>query len=547
MVRRRMGRASWRRAVRLAIAASALGLLVATGCTDAGLYAVGPGGPGGPDRLELNGRVCVPPATGESFPVKVLFALQGGSGMDRQIVGNVVDGLNAVFTQFTTPYISFSIVAHHAIATGLAGSFVNDTSLATALANYSSFQEGGPVSQRAPLSLAESIMGGDMQTGCRGTVARTRYVVVLVMATADESCANPVFNPGIDTRCNAFLPDQAQCTACELSRVTEELRGLAKRYGAGELVVQPVYVRTTADIVARYQASVIARAGGTDLIETDPGNLKKTLQSLNYASMQRQLVMKRLIAMNRNAVSRASQLLPDSDGDGLPDEQEALYGTSPTSRDSDGDGLSDGVEVRMGLRPSPDGGVQEVITACNPGNDQDGDRLNDCEERVLGTDPCISDTDGDGLPDLAELLGGTNPLIADDLADDDHDGTTNVEEVIVHSDPVSDDLAFQHEHGTGYQVKDAPPTVDGRLCYDVTIHNVGLVPTLERPSPDGTGVTVPKGTNEIYVYFQVGRENDPRGTGIGALFVPTVRYLPPSTRKPKGAINFAPEDFVSGY
>ena len=32
----------------------------------------------------------------------------------------------------------------------------------------------------------------------------------------------------------------------------------------------------------------------------------------------------------------------DSDGDGLTDEQEALFGTDPTRVDSDGDGVPDG-------------------------------------------------------------------------------------------------------------------------------------------------------------------------------------------------------------
>ncbi len=36
---------------------------------------------------------------------------------------------------------------------------------------------------------------------------------------------------------------------------------------------------------------------------------------------------------------------PDSDGDGLPDSQEAAWGTDPANPDTDGDGMSDGVEV----------------------------------------------------------------------------------------------------------------------------------------------------------------------------------------------------------
>ncbi len=537
------------------------------GCTDAGLYAAGAGGPTGPDRAEFKGQTCVPLAAGTSFPVKVLFAVQGGTGVDRTIVGNLVDGLNAVSSQFSTDYISFAVVGYHTVATGFQGSFVRDDRVAQAFARYGAYQESGPVSLRAPLSLASSLIGGDMQTGCRGVVARTRYYIVLIILTNDTSCANPQFNAGIDVKCNTFVPEQActdcgnsgtscdvcttgqaQCSECELARVTESLREVGKQFNAGEVTVQPVYVRNTSDPLVSYQAQAIARAGGTELIEITPDNIQKTLTSLNYASLQRALKLKRLVVMNRNVLSRSGEVLLDSDGDGLADKQELEIGTDPANVDSDGDRLSDGVEVRMGLKPQNDpmGANINVIRGCNTELDTDGDRLNDCEERVLGTDPCISDTDGDGLSDLVEMLQGTNPLVAEDLQDDDRDGLTNIDEVQAHTDPTSADIAFQHERGYGYSITDAPPTIDGRACYNIDVYNVTLGGTLKRPSPDGSGLVIPAGTNDIYMYFQVGRENDPRGTGIGSLFVPTIKFTPPATRVPRGIITFTADDFVTG-
>ena len=534
---------------RLAFPAALALLGTVLGCTDSGLYAAGAGGPSGPDRAELKGTACVPLAAGEAFPVKVVFALEGGAGVDAQIVGNVVSALESVTGQFSTPYISFAVVGYHTIATGFQGSFVRDDRVATAITRYGTFQEAGPVSHRAPLKLAQSIISGDMQTGCRGIVARTRYYVVQVILSSDTSCANSAFNPGIEPRCNAFLPNQSECSACELARVTEEVKGLARKYGAGEVTIQPVYVRNTPDDVTAYQAAAIARAGGTALIQTTPDALQRTLSSLNYASLQRALILKRLIAMNRNALSRNGEVLIDSDGDGISDGDELTLGTEPTIADSDGDRISDGVELRMGLRPqfTVDGANINVVTGCNAETDTDGDRLNDCEERVLGTDGCIADTDGDGLPDLTEHLGGTNPLIPEDLQDDERDGLSNVGEIETHTDPISADIAFQKERGYGYSIVPAKPTPDGRACYDMNIYNITVVPTLSHPSPDGSGLTIPKGTNDIYVYMQVGRENDPRGTGIGALFIPSVTFTPPATRRPRGVISFTSEDFVSGY
>lgn len=513
------------------------------GCTDVGLYAAAGAGPALPDRAELQGKVCVPLAGGDAFPVKVVFALQGGAGMDRTVVASLETALNNVLQQFPSDYISFSIVAYHTIATGLQGAFVNDTArLSLALTQYAAFQESGPMSQRAPLMLARSLISGDMQTGCRGQVARTRYYVVLIMANADESCANPVFNAGIDVSC-AKYGGTSQCSACELARVTELLKDTGKQYNAGEVTVQPVYVTNSQDIDAMYEAAAIARAGGTEPIQATPADLNQVLQGLNYQSLQRSLTLKRVIALNRNVVVRAGQQYADSDGDGVSDEQEDAIGTDKTLYDTDGDGLGDGVELKMGQDPlSPD-----VVTNCNVMADTDGDRLNDCEERVLGTDACIADTDGDTLPDLVELLGGTNPLIPEDLKDDDGDGVANVEEIVAHTDPSSGDTAFRQEHGYGYQISPAAPTVDGRACYDLHVFNVGLLSTLERPSPNGSGLTILKGTNDVYLYVQVGRENDPRGTGIGSIFVQPVRFIPPATRRPKGTIQFTDDDFNVGY
>jgi hypothetical protein len=551
--------------------------LLCVQCTDTGLYAVGGAGVGGPDKAEFIGEACVPIAAGPTFPVKVIYAIEGGAEVDNPTKAAIVMSLQTLGARFTDPYISFDLVAFHTLATAEIGHFVpsSDTpmSYVTGISKYNAFQETGPVSLRAPLKLAHSLLSGDMLTGCRGTVARTRYLVVLVMFSADTSCANPVFNAGIDLDCNAFInttpPNEAQCSACELTRRTQDLRALATQYAAGEVVVQPVYVRGSTQLsdggvdpfvaAARYEAAAIAQAGGTELIETDPGNLGNTLNSLNYASLQRSLELKRLIAFNRNAIARTGQILVDSDGDGLPDVDEDKNGngivdpgeTSPTDPDTDHDNINDWIEVKFGMDPL----TMDVINGCNPVADTDEDRLFDCEERVLGTDPCILDTDGDGLPDLVELNGGTNPLVPEDLDDSDRDGHSNVEEILAHTDPNSADIAFAQASGYGYSISDTDPadmstmpkllmTVDGRSCYAIDAYNITLVSTL--PRPNAFGGTTAKGTNDIYLYFMVGRANDPRGTGIGSLFIQQIQFIPPARKKPSGVIHVTPDDFVLG-
>lgn len=65
----------------------------------------------------------------------------------------------------------------------------------------------------------------------------------------------------------------------------------------------------------------------------------------------------------------------DPDGDGLSAEDEANFGTDPMKPDTDGDGLND-----------------------------------DYEALTAFTNPLAADTDGDGMSDAKELAGGTNPL-----------------------------------------------------------------------------------------------------------------------------------------
>lgn len=72
----------------------------------------------------------------------------------------------------------------------------------------------------------------------------------------------------------------------------------------------------------------------------------------------------------------------DSDGDGLPDFWEILYGTNPNNPND------------------------PVIT-----DDVDGDGLNWLQEYQAGTNPLLADTDFDGVSDGAEVDSGTNPLV----------------------------------------------------------------------------------------------------------------------------------------
>jgi hypothetical protein len=97
---------------------------------------------------------------------------------------------------------------------------------------------------------------------------------------------------------------------------------------------------------------------------------------------------------------------PDTDGDGLHDDQESQLGTHSSLQDSDGDGLTDGVEVTWGSSPLS--------------QDTDGDGATDFQEHTHQTQPNQVDTDGDGLSDGLEMSltsTGYSPLLADSNSD----------------------------------------------------------------------------------------------------------------------------------
>lgn len=97
----------------------------------------------------------------------------------------------------------------------------------------------------------------------------------------------------------------------------------------------------------------------------------------------------------------------DFDGDGLSNWDEIhIYQTNPLKLDTDGDGMPDGWEVLYGLDPL---GIWDRLL------DFDGDGLSNIDEFLNGTNPFNSDTDGDGVSDGDEVAQGTDPNSAADF------------------------------------------------------------------------------------------------------------------------------------
>jgi hypothetical protein len=156
--------------------------------------------------------------------------------------------------------------------------------------------------------------------------------------------------------------------------------------------------------------------------------------------------LKEIWVTNANTVWEGNRLISDSDADGLSDQKELEIGSNPYKYDSDGNGVGDGVEYRIsgdvkacagancstaGADPYTTCGSLAISQSPIAYPDTDKDFLNDCEEKLLGTDRNDPDSNKDYVPDWIafvnqiQMIEGTSDL----YTDPDHDNLTNYQEL----------------------------------------------------------------------------------------------------------------------
>lgn len=101
----------------------------------------------------------------------------------------------------------------------------------------------------------------------------------------------------------------------------------------------------------------------------------------------------------------------DTDGDGLSDYEEWVFGTDPANPDTSGDGISDFDKIVWGMDPlafgseaPPVPGAWILVHGFDPEEaflhlDSSGNGLTNYEEYLYGTNPTLWDTSGDGISD----------------------------------------------------------------------------------------------------------------------------------------------------
>jgi hypothetical protein len=521
MLRREIGRRSRARSIAVPTAVATVFL----SCTNVNLYNTSGAGPVPINSFALSGTPCAVEADAAHFPVKALYIVDTSSDVRTRSMAalqQVATSAEAVFQTAAVKDAAFSFVSMGPTVRSLTmGAFATGAGLTPVAAQLQGdlTMNAANVDYVDAYALAESVIETDLATTSKGQLLRTRYVIALFTGSGP-------------------VPALTAAGTQTLIQSLQSIASLVLAQGGGEVSFQfyywPPMGGGITDPTGTLLTNMAAAVGGTVAL-LPPSGYNFALADLRPFTTP--FVHKQLLVWNRNVRATGSGLEPDSDGDGLTDAEEMMLGSDPTNPDTDGDGISDGVEARL----TASGRhllVADTTTNCPDfTTDSDGDGLTDCEEALLGTDPSLVDTDGDGLPDIVELYGGTNYLVRDDGLDDDGDGTTNGNEILINSDAWTSDLLLQTQHGYRYHEVTTPDSA-GLDCVSADISNIGLLPTLALPGGGGPGM------NNIYVWMMLSPQGAPTSPGIARLSIVPVRLNKTSRTPPDATILFQDSDLV---
>lgn len=457
-----------RRATLLALMISSSAWL--TSCTEVDLYHRAEP-PLNADRVTLRGRVCTEDPEIQRFPVRLILLVDQSQGplySDYDPGQLRLQALNELIQNaLARPEYSLAVIGYAGQARRLApeeGIFTrNPGELLNAITQLS--LPGGCIGDQlcrdyeSGLEGAQTLIEDDLAQMEAGRRAMTQYVVLWVAASPQSPIARQGdCCPRGDRTCARAEGAEIESSRCQAQldiRRIQALREVALSEGAGAFQLHVMHLAADEPNVNREMTQLFeqltfagggryARFGAAESIDT---------RALSVFDRPSGLEAAQVVVVNQSAAPRLAGLLPDSDQDGLADVEEDLNQngaldpgeSDPNLADTDGDGISDLIEARVGFvtgeidEPSV---CEELLAIPEIARaDRDFDGLNECEERLMGTNPSLSDTDGDNLPDGVELRRGTDHLNPDSAEDFDEDGVSNGDEIKEGTDPRSVDEA----------------------------------------------------------------------------------------------------------
>lgn len=279
------------------------------------------------------------------------------------------------------------------------------------------------------------------------------------------------------------------------------------------------------------------------------------LDFINLVTLQlsTEYQIKNIFAYNFNVIPQIETLSPDSDADGLTDDEEAYeYNTDPMAYDTDDDGLSDYFEIKTQtirdgvLYMDPflaDSSCTATVSGYWP--DQDLDGMTDCEESIKGTYRFVADWDSDGIPDGIEFLAGTNPLEDTYISDLDLDGVFDWLEVRRHTNPIANDPKVRDRFAYNVSLSDEgnPDPIEEPYLpalirkYSFTISNISIMETMGETEPGRYGLA--PNDNFIRVYVAQVPQDRPNAPPVYRMAEIYVNYDDGDTQ----TVELSPSDF----
>jgi hypothetical protein len=547
--------------------------------------------------LEIQGEVCTDPPAQADFPVKILFIIDGSGSM--QFIDNptyrALAVEEAILRLRSNPAVEFAVIRFNeseAVLTKPGVSIESDDPYGADLSG--AFTQDPVILQQAvqglrvadsvtdyqgALATAYQILLQDMLAEGDAQLARTKYVI-LWLSDGDpfpECCSMASEAQGLCNASNNIFfcedPDAIRANPTQLPYLAagedynqpwqiyagvQDIVDLGLNFQVGEIRMHTAFLFDPT-LVGALDANGCYSIGGVTFVCRDEAiellsgmaeigmgvfrdfSAAEEIDFLGFdlSSIKRENALKNLIVHNANYMATPQGLTVDSDGDGLPDEEEFDQGMNRLSADSDDDGFSDTIEFtlrRNGFDPlAPNPGCDDARDRSD--NDFDGLRL--CEELLLRSSTELFDSDADGVPDGLEVLAGTDPATSDALADSDLDGVRNGDEIRAHSGIAFDEASLRPDLQYRYRTDELGANDQGGLCYDFRVKNVKLGTPLARQGESNS-----YGRNDILVYVAQAPFDDPADYGTFKVACVQGRYVAPDFKDPpQGIVELTPEDF----
>ncbi len=537
------------------------------------------------DELHLSGRFC--PDHGAEWQVKIMMIIDS-SGSLQMLDENdhrVLATQELVKEYADKPNFLFDIIKFNSRVSVLTDGFVHLRGNEENVFGGQGLLEADSMTDyQGALGVAYQELLKDMENSSLAELLRTKYVLLFFSdGTPDPVCDGCVMDPPAHPR---YSPDcdedlHVVCTLMDnivldmeyaepgmfsmleggsdynhnyqIFQLVDSIMDLKDAFHVGELRLHTAFLycrdqfgNATSPLCDAAEAAYnldpdrgrallreMARRGRGTFREFSSGN-DIDFRDINYSPNQNGLRASLVLASNLNAIASSGIQLTDSDGDGLDDDTEMRIGTNPLDSDTDKDGYGDFFEYSMWSDFDPLD-RQLPKTACIEKDDDDGDGLLGCEENYLGTDPELVDSDFDDLPDLVEFRNGTNPLENDTFMDLDFDGSNNLNEIMLHSNPsVSDELPI-----SGYQYSIHPFWGDeGQQCLQFDISHIKLLTTGQRSAGQ-------VGYNDILVWVKSAPTFSAVGSDRYRVACVRARYIAMEMKAPAdGEIELTDENFV---